>query len=69
MDNPLQHKSLLLFTGKKVIVAKICSKGNVSHNLPPCLVCGHYTTGGGKMQRQIARIFAANFGGNVGYGH
>jgi hypothetical protein len=46
----LQHKSLLLLQGKKVIVAKICSKEKLSHNLPPCLICGHYTTGGGKMQ-------------------
>ena len=35
---PLQHKSLLLFITKKVIVAKVCCKEETAHNLPPCTV-------------------------------
>jgi len=50
----VQHKSLLLFSGKKVIVAKVklCGTSGVKHNelASEYISYGQYTTPGGILQ-------------------
>ena len=48
----MQHKLLLLFETKKVIVAKIklCGRSDDHNTASGYISCGHYTTGGGGMQ-------------------
>ena len=51
----MQHKLLLLFLGKKVIVVKVelCSVVTEHSKASKCGCCGHYTTMGGFFQGGI----------------
>jgi len=56
----LQHKSLLLFSGKKVIVAKeeLCGIAHSGHEKDSLFSsCGHYTTSGGIFQEGGTSFF------------